>query len=110
MTAKAPGVSLVALCLLGLLGCAQGPPEKSPRLPRPMAGDSVTPEVIVAGTWKGGQTGLFGIRCRVEGKAGAELLLSQEVPEDLVPRVAVTFFRGEAELSAAEPERLERCC
>ncbi|MCI0456170.1 MAG: hypothetical protein L0Z62_04215 [Gemmataceae bacterium] len=111
MTATVRRVGLAALCLLGLFGCGQaGPPEKPARVPRPMAGDSVTPEVIVAGTWKGGERGLLGIRCRVEGKAGTDLLFDREVPEGLLPSVAVTFFRGEQELPSTDAPRVEHLC
>jgi hypothetical protein len=110
MTATAPTAALAALCLLGVLGCGQGSPDRPPRVPRPAAGDSVTPEVIVAGTWKGGERGLLGIRCRVEGQAGADLLFDREVPEGLLPSVAVTFFRGEEELPPTGAPRVEHLC
>src|SRR5262245_59137538 len=110
MPATVPRAATAALCLLGVLGCGQGSPDRPPRVPRPVAGDTVTPEVVVAGTWKGGQRGLLGIRWRVEGKAGTDLLLDREVPEGLLPSVAVTFFRGEQELPPGHPPRVEHLC
>jgi hypothetical protein len=99
---------VLAAYLVGLLGCAQSD-QRSYRVDRPVAGDQVTPEVLLAGDWKGGQKGYLGVRFRVQGQHGPALLRQVEVPGDVLPRMAVTFLRGEEELLRTEPTLQREC-
>lgn len=95
------------------LGCGQGVPEpKQARVPRPAAGDRVRPEVILGDAWRAGQLEQFNIQCRVCGPAGERpgLLLGADVPDAVLPRIAVTFFRGDEVLERVEDLQGSRFC
>jgi hypothetical protein len=103
-----------ALLGAGLLGCGQAAPapQATRHVPRPVAGDRVTPEVLVAGVWKAGAVAYLNLRCQVQGPGDAApaFLAPQDVPEGILPRASVTFLDGERELERIEELPMERSC
>ncbi len=111
-----PPKRLWALVLLSavLLGCGKTAPQDSepPHVPRPVAGDRVTPDVLVAGVWKAGKVAYLNLRCTVQGPGEARpaFLQSRDVAEEILPQATVTFLAGERELERRADLAMERSC
>lgn len=98
-----------ALLALGLASCTGEPAAQ--RLPRPVAGDTVTPVIVLGHPWQ--QKGLVLISARLQtkskGETEAQTLQLEDVPYDSVPRVTLAYFVGEQPLGVEEVE-LKRDC
>ena len=107
---------LVAALLAGVAllaaGLALWRPAPPPPVPRPAAGDTVTPEIMFVGEWSAGMSAFINLRLRAEGCEGEPeaFLRNVEVPEDFVPRLRLVFYRGDDELTTAEGLVIERTC
>lgn len=101
-------VSVLFFAVLFDGGCG----DSKPRVPRPVAGDSVTPTILDAGPWTSGSIARFAIQVEARGPDGLNVALldNEDVPEDILPQVTVTFFRGDQLLTLAKEPTLERFC
>lgn len=101
---------LCALLAIVTAGCEQT--EQKPRQKRPIAGDTVTPVILLGKTWKQNGPVLISARLQVQGQKDeqAQLLQLEDVPYEIVPRVCLTFFDGDKQLEKLGEVSLARDC
>lgn len=101
--------TVLLLFAAALFGCGRG--ESKPRVPRPVAGDSITPIIRDTGPWTSG-VARFAIQVAARGPAGLDVALldNEDVPEGILPQVTVTYYRGDQLLTFAKEPTLERFC
>lgn len=99
------------LAVLGLLtcGCQQG---RNQREPRPVAGDTVTPVILLGLPWQQQGPVLLSARLQVQrpDETAPALLQLEDVPYEIVPTVTLTYFAKEKELERIEDVPLVRDC
>jgi hypothetical protein len=102
-----------ALLVLALTSCSITEPSAGEQQPkRPVAGDTVTPVILLGNTWEQKGPVLISARLEVQGKGelGQRLLELKEVPYEIVPHVTLAFFAGTQELQKLENVALLRDC
>jgi hypothetical protein len=99
----------ITVFLVGLtfVGCA-----KSPAPPRPIAGDTVTVELITLKSWQVGQPIILSAKLRVQGPKELEpaWLTNEEVPHDAPPRATLTFWHGDEILQTFDDVPMTPAC
>ncbi len=109
---RTPGLVLFGLWGCSVLlaaGCADF--RSTPRARRPVAGDRVTPEILLGKSWRQQGPVLLSARLQVQGKddPAPELLQLEEVPYEIVPHVRLTFFAGDQALAPVEADLVRDC-
>lgn len=98
--------------MLGLLGCASSVPPPEARKPRPVAGDTVSPLLLLGKSWKQGGPVLLSVRLQVQSGNETEprLLQLEDIPYKTVPGVNLTFYRENEQIHYLEKVPLVRDC
>lgn len=106
-------IILCGFTLFGLVACT-GSDENTgkPREKRPVAGDTVTPVILLGKTWKQKGLVLISARLQVKGKKEAQpkLLQLEDIPHEIVPRVTLTFYNGKEQIKKVKDVDLKRDC
>lgn len=98
------------LPVLCLVGC--GKPAGEVGKARPIAGDTVTPVLLLGNTWVQEGPVLLSVRLQVQGadEGEAKLLQLEDVPYEIVPRADFTFYNQGVQLNHLEEVPLARDC
>jgi hypothetical protein len=101
---------MVLVLLTG--GCQWNRRQPAPRQPRPVAGDTVTPLILLGLPWQQQGLVLMSARLQVQGPepSAPALLQLEDVPYEMVPTVTLTFFEQDRELEQIKDVALVRDC
>lgn len=105
--------ALLMMTMVAIIGCDPASDTTTVKKPkRPLAGDTVTPEILLGKRWEQNGPVLISSRLLVQkpSEKDPQFLQLEEIPYEIVPTVTLTFLNGDEEIDKVIDYPLTRDC